>query len=567
MSLFTKLGAEIWRAFDTDGVPSSGPRKVSKTDMRAWMLTLEGQTAAVAVYYLSAYASLAAALSAIGSSTVDLVVDVSATVAADTTIPANITLRASAGCILTVNTTKTLTVNGPIAVPSGRQIFSCSGTGRVALDASLGHALCDVTWFGAKPNYTNADDGPYINAAINSRADWVICTGQFALQTAIDFTPWSTVGDAADAMKTFSGLGARFVQAANLTTMINLSPTDGGQIFRKRIQIGRLLGGSGTYTLTQCVKQRCCSSCILEFDAIENGAGIGYLVDQTSTPAHIAGNNLIRIGRIGGHTGDGFQAKADTSGAVGFEASVVDIGESGFNGGMGVQLGTGLNQRVVGNIFRIGTCDGNTGRGVYAQCGGNVIDIGALSSNGTADLDCLTGITSRNRIRVDISVYAPVFGTAVLREHGLNGQPATYRDTASNTATGANTTETTLQTYTIPASTLKVGMRVKLTAWGTFAANGNTKTVRIYFGSTVVWSASSGYNANGWRAEAEVEITAANAQEYHGFGGHFGDVFAVTQGTATETDTNAIIVKATGQNGSAAASDIVGQGFRMDIIG
>lgn len=38
---FSKLGAEIWRNYDTDGVPSSGAHKVSKSDMRAWMANAE----------------------------------------------------------------------------------------------------------------------------------------------------------------------------------------------------------------------------------------------------------------------------------------------------------------------------------------------------------------------------------------------------------------------------------------------------------------------------------------------------------------------------------------------
>jgi len=38
---FTKLGAEIWREYATDGVPSSGAHEVIKTDMRDWMAAVE----------------------------------------------------------------------------------------------------------------------------------------------------------------------------------------------------------------------------------------------------------------------------------------------------------------------------------------------------------------------------------------------------------------------------------------------------------------------------------------------------------------------------------------------
>jgi len=37
----TKLGSEIWRDYETDGVPASGAHKIIKSDMRDWMLSLE----------------------------------------------------------------------------------------------------------------------------------------------------------------------------------------------------------------------------------------------------------------------------------------------------------------------------------------------------------------------------------------------------------------------------------------------------------------------------------------------------------------------------------------------
>lgn len=41
---FLKLGAEIWRDYETLGVPASGAHKVIKTDMRDWMANVEQQT-------------------------------------------------------------------------------------------------------------------------------------------------------------------------------------------------------------------------------------------------------------------------------------------------------------------------------------------------------------------------------------------------------------------------------------------------------------------------------------------------------------------------------------------
>lgn len=41
MSFFSALGSTIWRDYETNGVPSSGPHNILKSDMRAWMTTVE----------------------------------------------------------------------------------------------------------------------------------------------------------------------------------------------------------------------------------------------------------------------------------------------------------------------------------------------------------------------------------------------------------------------------------------------------------------------------------------------------------------------------------------------
>lgn len=43
MSTFTKLGAQIWRYFVTDGVPASGKWTVQKAEMQVWMAEVENQ--------------------------------------------------------------------------------------------------------------------------------------------------------------------------------------------------------------------------------------------------------------------------------------------------------------------------------------------------------------------------------------------------------------------------------------------------------------------------------------------------------------------------------------------
>jgi len=47
--------------------------------------------------------------------------------------------------------------------------------------------------------------------------------------------------------------------------------------------------------------------------------------------------------------------------------------------------------------------------------------------------------------------------------------------------------EDTLITYTIPASVLASnGDHIEFDTWGSFAANANTKDLKVYFGATVI---------------------------------------------------------------------------------
>jgi hypothetical protein len=53
MISFPKMAAELWRAFVTDGVASSGAHKPLKADMRAWGLKVEAALATTALYLTS----------------------------------------------------------------------------------------------------------------------------------------------------------------------------------------------------------------------------------------------------------------------------------------------------------------------------------------------------------------------------------------------------------------------------------------------------------------------------------------------------------------------------------
>jgi len=93
--------------------------------------------------YSSSFASLASFAASIGTTECTLVVDQDETVSADVTIPATVTVEVRQGCVITVATGKTLTINGTL-VAGLYQVFSCTGTGAVS-----GLKEAYPQWFGA----------------------------------------------------------------------------------------------------------------------------------------------------------------------------------------------------------------------------------------------------------------------------------------------------------------------------------------------------------------------------------------------------------------------------------
>jgi hypothetical protein len=135
----------------------------------------------------------------------------------------------------------------------------------------------------------------------------------------------------------------------------------------------------------------------------------------------------------------------------------------------------------------------------------------------------------------------------------------------------ADTTDDVLFTYTLPANALdQAGRALTITACGKFAANGNNKTVKLWFGATTVISTGVVTdNATGWQLQAEVtKFGAANSntqiaqgQQIHGTT-HGGVNVPVTP---TETENGPIVIKVTGASGTTgAANDVLGQFFQVN---
>ena len=131
----------------------------------------------------------------------------------------------------------------------------------------------------------------------------------------------------------------------------------------------------------------------------------------------------------------------------------------------------------------------------------------------------------------------------------------------------STTNEQTLASYALPANTLKVGSKLIIRAAFSAAANGNNKTMKCYFGAASISSGAVANNNKNTVCEMIVSKTGTNAQTVYAT--MQTDVTPITPVVtlATETDTAAITIKATGTNGTSSAGDIIMEDFSVELLG
>lgn len=168
-----------------------------------------------------------------------------------------------------------------------------------------------------------------------------------------------------------------------------------------------------------------------------------------------------------------------------------------------------------------------------------------FSANATTlFLAAVTPGTGGNALTVAASVATPSAGTL------LGG--------VAPLANAADTTEDTILTFTLPPGTFDVvGRGLEIQAWGNVTATSATKTVRMYFGTSIVPSIAYTTTQTGlWQITANIWKTGTNGQM--GFV-QYDAVGATTARTAVnvvgcEPDNASIVCKITGQATSAAGN-------------
>jgi hypothetical protein len=128
--------------------------------------------------------------------------------------------------------------------------------------------------------------------------------------------------------------------------------------------------------------------------------------------------------------------------------------------------------------------------------------------------------------------------------------------------------EDILMTYSLPANALNAnGKGIRVTVYGTIANNANAKTVKVYFGSTVIYSASMTINqAYKWTAQFTAIRTGVDTQDVFGTG-FFENVAMIVApyfATDTQDDGAAIVIKCTGEG--VGDNDIIQQGMLVEYI-
>lgn len=132
------------------------------------------------------------------------------------------------------------------------------------------------------------------------------------------------------------------------------------------------------------------------------------------------------------------------------------------------------------------------------------------------------------------------------------------------TATG--TTEQVLGTYTLPAGALDVqGRRIRVHATYLAANNADVKTIKCYFGASVISVPVTVSAATVATCNLDVLKNGSNTQQVTGTA--FNGTYTVPTFTAgADTDTSAITIKTSATDGTSAANDLTLEDFYVEYL-
>lgn len=152
-----------------------------------------------------------------------------------------------------------------------------------------------------------------------------------------------------------------------------------------------------------------------------------------------------------------------------------------------------------------------------------------------------------------------------------NAAPGILNSQAGSVGNLADATDDTTFQYILAANQFAgfaVGSGIRVTSWGTSAANVQNKTFKIFFGATT--AISSGVvtiNAKGWIARATILRAGVSTQRICGEAVSDAAVIATNVVDGAIDETAAITVKVTNASPtSSSANDLLTKGFCVEAL-
>lgn len=179
----------------------------------------------------------------------------------------------------------------------------------------------------------------------------------------------------------------------------------------------------------------------------------------------------------------------------------------------------------------------------------------------------LSSLISTDAIQVYRSGTAAItYATPGTIANYVRGTQLLYTTTARVNSSGT-TAEQTLRSYSLPASTLNTGTKLRIGASFSAGATTNSKTYKCYFGNSVITSGLLLTNAKNGSCEMIVTMTGASAQIV--YANMLVDTTPITGyfNAGTDSGASAITIKFTGTQGSPAAADIILNDFWVERLG
>lgn len=302
-------------------------------------------------------------------------------------------------------------------------------------------------------------------------------------------------------------------------------------------------------------------------------AGVAQLLGIEAMSVVLGSDGYIRQGQTAYDTGTGFWigdvsntpklSIGSSASKLTWDGSVLQVTALSFGGSASVAGAWFGGSDIWLGAPYTGGGDKLFSIGVGSMTNNDSLDIGYVATESANSLAPHSGSTW-NLARSDRR-----FSKAYIQDlYAATG--ASFRS-GSDVAGTANsgTGETTIATVTVAAATLGAnGQALRITAFGTFAANGNNKTVKLKIGgTTIVDTTAQAFNGNGYHIELTFIRTGASAEYVSGFyavpsGGNYNRVGPTSQSLDT---TASITILVTGQSGTGS-NDIVSRGLLVEAV-